>query len=110
VNGVEPATQRRRVRVWFGEHMIADYRAEPALAARYAAAMSRRFAGLRVTNDPIAPPSATLEPALVAAARVCRSRQQHPDPRSQPAPLSGAAAAAAGGDQGVSTVSSAIVR
>jgi len=39
--------QRRRVRVWFGEHVIADYNAEPALAERYADAMSRRFAGLR---------------------------------------------------------------
>ncbi len=44
---------RRRVRVWFGEHVIADYNAEPALAERYADAMSRRFAGLRVTNDPM---------------------------------------------------------
>ncbi len=40
---------RRRVRVWFGEHAIADYTAEQALAERYAAAMARRFAGLRVT-------------------------------------------------------------
>jgi hypothetical protein len=46
-------SERRRVRVWFGEHVIADYRAEPALAERYAQAMSRRFAGLRVTNDPM---------------------------------------------------------
>jgi hypothetical protein len=46
-------TERRRVRVWFGEHVIADYNAEPALAERYANAMSRRFAGLRVTNDPM---------------------------------------------------------
>ena len=46
-------SERRRVRVWFGEHVIADYRAEPALAERYAHAMSRRFAGLRITNDPM---------------------------------------------------------
>jgi hypothetical protein len=46
-------SERRRVRVWFGEHVIADYNAEPALAERYADAMSRRFAGLRVTNDPM---------------------------------------------------------
>lgn len=46
-------SQRRHVRVWFGEHVIADYRAEPDLAERYAHAMSRRFAGLRVTNDPL---------------------------------------------------------
>ena len=42
--------ERRRVRVWFGDHVVADYRAE---AERYAAAMSRRFAGLRVTSEPI---------------------------------------------------------
>jgi len=46
-------TERRRVRVWFGEHVIADHSAEAALAERYADAMSRRFAGLRVTNDPM---------------------------------------------------------
>ena len=46
-------SERRRVRVWYGEHVIADYNAEPALAERYAHAMSRRFAGLRVTNDPM---------------------------------------------------------
>ena len=45
--------ERRRVRVWFGDHVVADYRAEAELAARYAEAMSRRFAGLRVTSDPI---------------------------------------------------------
>jgi hypothetical protein len=39
--------------VWFGDHVVADYRAEPELAERYAAAMARRYAGLRVTNDPI---------------------------------------------------------
>lgn len=49
---------RRRVRVWFGPHSIADYIAEPALAERYAHAMSRRFAGLRVTNEPLKDPEA----------------------------------------------------
>ncbi|TDU83204.1 hypothetical protein EV138_5666 [Kribbella voronezhensis] len=47
--------QRRRVRVWFGDHVVADYQAEAELADRYAAAMSRRFAGLRVTSEPILP-------------------------------------------------------
>lgn len=42
---------RRKVRVWFGEHVIAQYVAEAPLAARYEQAMRRRFAGLRVTND-----------------------------------------------------------
>lgn len=44
---------RRRVRVWFGEHVIATYNAEPDQAERYAKAMARRFAGLRVTNEPL---------------------------------------------------------
>jgi hypothetical protein len=58
----DPVPQRRRVRVWFGDHVVADYRAEAELAERYAAAMSRRFAGLRVTSDPIpeADPGRTL--------------------------------------------------
>ena len=46
---------RRRVRVWFGEHVIAQYVAEAPLAARYEQAMRRRFAGLRVTNDILGP-------------------------------------------------------
>lgn len=41
------------MRVWFGSHVIADYMAEPALAKRYAEAMDRRFAGLKITNDPL---------------------------------------------------------
>lgn len=45
--------ERRRVRVWFGDHVVADYRAEAEVAERYAEAMSRRFAGLRVTSDPL---------------------------------------------------------
>lgn len=47
---------RRRVRVWFGQHVIAQYVAEAPLAARYEQAMRRRFAGLRVTNDVLGPP------------------------------------------------------
>ena len=46
---------RRRVRVWFGEHVIAQYVAEAPLAARYEQAMRRRFAGLRVTNALLGP-------------------------------------------------------
>src|SRR4051794_1126433 len=48
---VDP-TPCRRVRVWFGEVVIADYTAEPALAQRYAEAMDRRL-NLPVTNDPV---------------------------------------------------------
>ncbi len=47
----EGRQHRRRVRVWFGEHVIAQYVADAPLAARYEQAMRRRFAGLRVTND-----------------------------------------------------------
>ncbi|MDX6237623.1 MAG: hypothetical protein QOG10_2438 [Kribbellaceae bacterium] len=53
-------SQRRRVRVWFGSHVIANYCAEPELAERYAAAMDRRFAGLMVTNEPLQPPDDTV--------------------------------------------------
>ncbi|WP_328990312.1 hypothetical protein OG394_29180 [Kribbella sp. NBC_01245] len=55
------STQKRVwVRVWFGEHVIADYTAVPDLADRYASAMGRRFAGLKVTSDPV--PLAPAEP------------------------------------------------
>jgi hypothetical protein len=50
---------RRRVRVWFGEHVIAQYVAEAPLAARYEQAMRRRFAGLKVTNDLLGPLDST---------------------------------------------------
>lgn len=47
------APAERRVRVWFGEHVIADYTAEPADALRYQAGMTRRFASLRITIEPV---------------------------------------------------------
>ncbi|WP_109508975.1 hypothetical protein [Nocardioides speluncae] len=47
------AIRERRVRVWFGEHVVADYVADWDRAALYAEAMSRRFAGLQVTNEPV---------------------------------------------------------
>jgi hypothetical protein len=50
VECVRPGRQQR-VRVWFGSHVIAAYVAEPGEAERYALAMGRRFAGLRVTID-----------------------------------------------------------
>jgi len=48
-----------RVRVWFGEHVIADYRADEKSADNYRDAMQRRFAGLRVTKDPLLPDGPT---------------------------------------------------
>lgn len=57
-------TGRRRVRVWFGDVPICDHVAVSELAARYEVAMRRRFAGLRVTNEPLPdlPDPATLLP------------------------------------------------
>lgn len=43
------------VRVWFGQHVVASYTATASLADRYATSMQRRFAGLRVTTDPLLP-------------------------------------------------------
>ncbi|MEU4604038.1 hypothetical protein AB0F43_13750 [Kribbella sp. NPDC023972] len=50
-----PHPTDRRVRMWFGEHVIADYTAEPPDALRYQAGMTRRFASLRITIEPAAP-------------------------------------------------------
>ena len=47
----EGETEFRRVRVWFGAHVIASYDAMPTLAERYAASIRRRFVGLDVTID-----------------------------------------------------------
>jgi hypothetical protein len=53
---------KRRVRVWFGSHIVAQYVADPEHAERYAHAMARRFAGLRVTNEPLPSPDASGRP------------------------------------------------
>lgn len=42
---------RRRVRVWFGEHVIAEYAADVRLVERYADAVRQRFTGLKITVD-----------------------------------------------------------
>ncbi|ONI67220.1 hypothetical protein BWI15_29135 [Kribbella sp. ALI-6-A] len=54
------ASERRKVQVWFGSHVIATYVGESQLADRYAAAMERRFADLRISNEPL-PPTARTE-------------------------------------------------
>lgn len=41
----------RRVRVWFGPHMICAHEAKPEKARAYAHAMPDKFYGLRVTID-----------------------------------------------------------
>ncbi len=43
--------RERRVRVWFGEHLLHDYRAGAVAAQEYATAIGRRFPGLAVTVD-----------------------------------------------------------
>lgn len=47
-----------RVCVWYGKHKIIEHFADQANAARFEAAMHRRFASLRVTNEPMAVPGA----------------------------------------------------
>jgi len=47
------STSRCRVRLWFGPHQISDYIGDQAAAARYEAAMRRRFPGLEITTDPL---------------------------------------------------------
>ena len=42
----------RRVCVWFGTHKVVEHIDEPAYAVRFEGAMRRRFASLRVTNEP----------------------------------------------------------
>jgi hypothetical protein len=49
----QPEPANRRVRVWFGEHTLVEHVADPTRAARFEAAMRRRFASLRVSNDPV---------------------------------------------------------
>jgi hypothetical protein len=48
-----PQPTDRRVRVWFGEHVIADYTAELAKAIRYHACVTRRLASLRITIESV---------------------------------------------------------
>jgi hypothetical protein len=50
----------RRVCVWFGTHKIVEHVSTPDYAARFEAAMRRRFASLRVTNEPVAVSNADL--------------------------------------------------
>jgi hypothetical protein len=45
-------TGRRRVRVWFGAVAISDYVAPEEQAEQYEKAMTNRFGGLRITNEP----------------------------------------------------------
>jgi hypothetical protein len=52
----EGGVEWRRVQVWFGPHLIVDWFGDdPQFAARLEAAQKRRFAELRVTNEPFSP-------------------------------------------------------
>jgi hypothetical protein len=53
-----PLPTDRRVCVWFGEHLIADYIGDAAAAAQFEAGMRRRFSSLRVTNELAVTPDA----------------------------------------------------
>lgn len=39
------------VRIWLGDHLIAEYAAEPDRASRYQRVMTPKFTGLRITVD-----------------------------------------------------------
>lgn len=47
----EQPVEQLRVRVWFGPHLLHDYRAEASAAESYAEAIGRRFGGIQVTVD-----------------------------------------------------------
>lgn len=49
-----PLPTDRRVRVWFGPHVIASFVGDQVAAARYADGMRQRFASLRITHEPAA--------------------------------------------------------
>ncbi|MFG1905823.1 hypothetical protein [Kribbella sp. NPDC048928] len=42
---------RKMVRIWLGDHLIAEYAAEPDRASRYQRVMTPKFTGLRITVD-----------------------------------------------------------
>jgi len=56
---IETLPRRRRVKVMFGDHPIAQYVGDEPHAARYEAAMCRRFPSLRVTSELIPNQEAT---------------------------------------------------
>lgn len=40
-----------RVQLWFGQHLLREYRAEPTAATEYAKAMGLRFPGIMIKVD-----------------------------------------------------------
>lgn len=72
-HGQDPAqasaeSSRCRVRVWFGEQVLCQYSAPRPQAERYAAAMRRRFLGLRVTVEAVVKDSSGEAPLPTNAA------------------------------------------
>ena len=51
----------RRVRIWLGELLVAEYVADRERATRYRRVMAPRFTGLRITIEPL--PSEVADPA-----------------------------------------------
>ncbi|ADB31001.1 MULTISPECIES: hypothetical protein [Kribbella] len=49
------------VRIWLGDHLIAEYVAEPDRASRYQRVMTPKFTGLRITVDNAAGPGSASE-------------------------------------------------
>lgn len=45
------AGEQRRVQVWHGEHLLAEYAASEPLAGQYVEVMRRHFLGLTLTVD-----------------------------------------------------------
>ncbi|WP_405068903.1 hypothetical protein OG558_03410 [Kribbella sp. NBC_01510] len=50
---LEPQPADHCVCVWFGRQKIVEHVAEPIAARSFEAAMRRRFASLRITNEPV---------------------------------------------------------
>jgi hypothetical protein len=51
------------VRIWLGDHLIAEYVAEPDRASRYQRVMTPKFTGLRITVDSAATTGASELPS-----------------------------------------------
>lgn len=64
----DPPSPWRRIRIWLGELLVAEYLAELDQASRYQRVMAPRFTGLRITVEPIPNGSGTTESAAPALA------------------------------------------
>ncbi len=47
----EGEPEDHRVMLWFGEHLLRSYRADPSAATEYSKAISQHFPGVMVTVD-----------------------------------------------------------